>query len=352
MTEWKTWALLLALLLKRGWGENNKGRGTWRENSVVNYSSILASGKNLSNCWICHPLAQEGVSRFRFVPVDEDINLILTSEPIRSTPLLIVELEDHDDIGCVELTDPWNQTGLWIKRPLLCTGQGKPCCPCQTDTCLTDTGRSLSIYPMSFSTSSSSCTPNQTHWCVDPSLLSPGTQPNTSCTHWKGTAAPSWRLTYQTPSAFSDEEGIEENSELDGGPLDGGPLSPRCNNAPSWGSLLRRWFNSTSPRQACTPTGHLFLCGPSQNKLPLEGNPNSSFSWPLRAMAYPCLDNVHFRGECTLGRLGPKGQGATIYNNATSQNRHSWVLRLIPAGIGVAIGVAAPGAFFPITKQP
>lgn len=69
-------------------------------------------------------------------------------------------------------------------------------------------------------------------------------------------------------------------------------------------------------------------------------------------MAYPCLDNVHFRGECTLGRLGPKGQGATICNNATSQNRHSWVLRLILAGIGVAIGVAAPGAFFPITKQP
>lgn len=84
-------------------------------------------------------------------------------------------------------------------------------------------------------------------------------------------------------------------------------------------------YNSTSTRQACTPTGHLFLYGPPQNKLPFEGNPNSSFSWPLRAMAYPCLDNVHFRGECTLGRLGPKGQGATICNNATSQNRHSWV---------------------------
>lgn len=350
MTGWETWTLLLALLLRRGWGQNNEERGAWRENSVVNFSSILASGNNLSS-WTCHPHPQEGVPQLQIVPVDEDVNLTLTSEPVRNTLLLIVDLEDHEEMGCVELTDPWNQTGLWIKRPFLCTGQGKPCCPCQTDACLIDAGSSLSIYPMSFSTLSSSCTPNQTHWCVDSSLLSPGTQPNTSCTHWKGTAAPAWRLAYQTPSAFSDEEEIEENSELDGGPLDGGPLSPRCSNAPRWGALLRRWFNSTSPRQACTPAGYLFLCGPPQNKLPFEGSPNSSFSWPLRAMAYPCLDNVHFRGECTLGRLGAKGLSTTAYNSATSQNRHNWALRLVLAGIGAAIGLAAPWGVLPMMKQ-
>lgn len=341
---WKRWTLLLALLLRRAWGENDQERETWRENSPGNFSSILASGNNLSHCWICHHHPQEGVPLLQFVPVNEDVDLTLTSEPVRSAPLLMGQLQDRDHMGCIELTDPWNQTGLQVKRPLLCTAPGKPCCPCQTDTCLADAGSALSVYPMSFSTSSSSCTPNQTHWCVDPSLLSPGTQPNTSCTHWKGTAAPSWRLTYQTPSAFSDDEGIEENSELDRGPLDGGPLSPRCSTKPNWGSLLRRWFNSTSPRQACTPDGYLFLCGPAHNRLPFEGNPNSSFSWPLQAAAYPCLDNVHFRGECTLGRLVPKGLGATEHN-ATSQNRHNWPLGLILAGVGAALGLATLGGF-------
>ena len=126
MTGWETWTLLLALLLRRGWGQNNEERGAWRENSVVNFSSILASGNNLSS-WTCHPHPQEGVPQLQIVPVDEDVNLTLTSEPVRNTLLLIVDLEDHEEMGCVELTDPWNQTGLWIKRPFLCTGQGKPC---------------------------------------------------------------------------------------------------------------------------------------------------------------------------------------------------------------------------------
>ncbi|XP_057160956.1 endogenous retrovirus group V member 2 Env polyprotein-like [Ursus arctos] len=335
------WALLLALLLGMSWEENNKVGETWKENSVVNFSSIVASGNNLSNCWICHPHPQDGAPKFQFVPINEDITLTLTSGPVRSTPLLIVELDGRDDMRCVRLTDSWNQTGLQVKRPLLCKEQGQPCCPCRTDTCLTNVGSSPSIYPMSFSSSSSSCTPNQTHWCVDSSLLSPGDQPNFSCTYWKGTAAPSWRLTYQTPSAFDSQEGIEEDSELGGGPLDGGPLSPGCKSTPSWGLLLRSWFNSSSPRQACTPPGYLFLCGPPQNKLPYEGSPNSSFSWPLRAVAYSCVDNVHFRGECTLGRLGPKGLGATVYN-VTSQSRRKRALSLILAATGEGGGLAAP----------
>ncbi|XP_032194078.1 endogenous retrovirus group V member 2 Env polyprotein-like [Mustela erminea] len=335
------WTLLLALLPGMSWEENNKGGETWRENAIVNISSIVASGNNLSDCLICHPPPQDGVSKIQFVPVNEDITLTLTSGSIRRAAFLVVELDDRNDMKCVGLTDSWNQTGLQVKQPLLCREQGQPCCPCQTRTCLTDVGSLPSVYPMSFSLSSSSCTPNQTHWCVDSSLLSQDDKPNFSCTYWKGIATPSWRLTYQTPAAFDSQEGIEEDSELDGGPLDGGPLSPRCKSTPNWGRLLRSWFNSSSPRQACTPPGYLFLCGPPQNKLPYEGSPNSFFSRPLQAVAYSCVDNVHFRGECTLGRLGPKGLGATIYN-ITSQTRHRRALGLILAAAGEAIGLAAP----------
>nr|UPL77267.1 hypothetical protein [Felis catus] len=335
------WALLLALLLGMSWEGNNKGRETWGENSIVNFSSIMASGNNLSNCWICHPGPRDGVPKLQFEPTNEDVPLTLTSGPIRSTPLLVAELKDREDMTCVTLTDTWNQTGLQVKRPLLCKEQGRPCCPCETNTCLTSAGSSPSIYPMSFSIASSSCVPNQTHWCVDSSLLPPGDQPNFSCTHWKGTATPSWRLTYQTPSAFDSHEGIEEDAELGGGPMDGGPLSPRCKSTPKWGPLLRSWFNSSSARQACAPPGYLFLCGPPQNKLPYEGSPDSSFSWPLRAVAYACLDNVHFRGQCTVGRLGPEGLGATIYN-VTSQGRRKRALGLILAAAGEATGPAAP----------
>ncbi|XP_072670200.1 endogenous retrovirus group V member 2 Env polyprotein-like [Canis lupus baileyi] len=345
MMEWMKWTLLLALLLGMSWEENSKVGATWRENSIVNFSSIVASGNNLSNCWICHPQPQVGVPKLQFVPINEDITLTLTSGSVRSIPLLVVELDDRDAMQCVRLTDSWNQTGLQVKRPLLCKKQGQPCCPCRTNACLTNVGSLPSIYPMSFSSASSTCTPNKTHWCVDSSLLSPDDQPNFSCTYWKGTATPSWRLTYQTPSAFDSQEGIEEDSELGGGPLDGGPLSPRCKTAPNWGPHLRSWFNSSSPHQACAPPGYLFLCGPPQNKLPYEGSPNSSFSWPPQAVAYSCLDNVHFRGECTLGRLGPKGLGATIYN-VTSQTRQTRALRLILGATEEAMGLAAPWGEF------
>ncbi|GAB5571131.1 endogenous retrovirus group V member 2 Env polyprotein-like [Prionailurus iriomotensis] len=46
------------------------------------------------------------------------------------------------------MMDTWNQTGLQVKRPLLCKEQGRPCCPCETNTCLTSAGSSPSIYPM------------------------------------------------------------------------------------------------------------------------------------------------------------------------------------------------------------
>ncbi|XP_029800490.1 butyrophilin subfamily 1 member A1 isoform X2 [Suricata suricatta] len=334
-----TWTPLLALLLGMSWEENNKGRETWGENSIANLSNIMASGNNLSNCWICHPHPQRGAPKLQFVPTNEDVPLTLTSGPVRSIPLLVGELEDRQDMACVTLTDTWNQTGLQVKRPLLCREQGRPCCPCETSTCLPRAGSSPPIFPMSFSTASSSCVPNRTHWCVDASLLPPGDQPNFSCTFWKGTAAPSWRLAYQTPSAFSSHAGIEEDAELGGGPMDGGPLSPRCKSTPTWGPLLRSWFNSPAARRACAPRGHLFFCGPPQNKLPCEGSPGSSFSRPLRAVAYSCVDNVHFRGECTVGRVRPEGLAAAI-QNLTSQARRKRALGLILAGTPLRDGVS------------
>lgn len=344
-----TWTLLWTLLLGMSWEAHNKGRGAWGENSVVNLSSIVASGNNLSNCWICHPHPQKGVPKLQLVPSNEDVPLTLTSGPIRSIPLLVAELDDRKDMTCVTLTDTWNQTGLQVKRPLLCREQGRPCCPCETNSCLPGAGSSPPIHPMSFAVASSSCIPNQTHWCVDSSLLPPGDQPDYSCTHWKGTATPSWRLTYQTPSAFDSREGIEEDAELGGGPMDGGPLSPRCKSTPTWGPLLRSWFNSSLARRACAPRGYLFLCGPPQNKLPYEGSPDSSFSWPLRAVAYSCLDNVHFRGECTVGRVGPEGLAAAIYNVPSPARRRR-------ARLGMRLETPRdrlpPGKGLPIMRQP
>ena len=49
------------------------------------------------------------------MPVKKDLNLTLTSESIRSMPLLIVELGDHTDMGCRELTDLRNQTVLQVQ---------------------------------------------------------------------------------------------------------------------------------------------------------------------------------------------------------------------------------------------
>lgn len=149
----------MALLLGMSREGNNKGRETWRENSIVNFSSIVVSGNNLSNDWIYHHHPQEGVPKLQFVPINEDINLTLTFKPIWSTALLTGELNDLDDLRCIGLIDFWNQPSLQIKHPLLREKQGQPCCPCQTDTCLTDMGSSPSIYPMPFSSSSYSCTP-------------------------------------------------------------------------------------------------------------------------------------------------------------------------------------------------
>ena len=55
------------------------------------------------------------VPELKFVPVKKDLKLILISEPIRSMPLLIVELGDHIDMGCRELTDLRNQTILQVQ---------------------------------------------------------------------------------------------------------------------------------------------------------------------------------------------------------------------------------------------
>ena len=63
----------------------------------------------------CHSHPQESVPELKFVPVKKDLKLILISEPIRSMPLLIVELGDHIDMGCRELTDLRNQTILQVQ---------------------------------------------------------------------------------------------------------------------------------------------------------------------------------------------------------------------------------------------
>uniref|UniRef100_A0A2K5CXL8 Envelope glycoprotein n=1 Tax=Aotus nancymaae TaxID=37293 RepID=A0A2K5CXL8_AOTNA len=193
---------------------------------------------------------------------------------------------------------------------------------------------------MSFS--STGCHPNLTHWC--PGGNHPVNNPEKSlqnrCRAWEGKELITWRLLYSLPKAHAAHIWPKSTA------LQGGPLSPACNQAiqTGWKSHLRRWFNTTSPRWACTPPGYVFLCGLKQNKLPFEGSAERTYSKPPSANLFTCIDNIQHVGECAVGLLGPRGIGVTIYN--TTQPRQKRALGLILAGIGATVGMIAPWGGF------
>nr|AGI61272.1 envelope protein ENVV1 [Pithecia pithecia] len=321
----------------------------WSENLLVNFSKIIASGNHLTNCWICHDLITRSSSYQYILLRNFSLNLTFGSGipegQHKSVPLQVSLANSAYQVPCLDLTPPLNQSYKTSVYLFNCSSLNQTCCPCPRGHCdwnatLAEEFPTPTIQPMSFS--SSGCHPNLTHWCPagDHPVNNPDKSLQNRCTAWEGKELITWRVLYSLPKAHTAHIWPKSTA------LQGGPLSPTCNQTiqTGWKSHLHRWFNTKSPRWACTPPGYVFLCGPKLNKLPFEGSPKRTYSNPPLANLFTCINNIQHVGECAVGLLGPRGIGVTIYN--TTQPRQRRALGLILAGIGATVGMIAPWGGF------
>uniref|UniRef100_A0A8C9GX47 Uncharacterized protein n=1 Tax=Piliocolobus tephrosceles TaxID=591936 RepID=A0A8C9GX47_9PRIM len=299
----------------------------WSENSLVNFSKIIASGNHLSNCWICHNFITRSSSYQYILLKNFSLNLTFGSGipegQHKSVPLQVSLVNSAYQVPCLDLTPPFNQRRCDPKNT---SEEGFP---------------SPTIHPMSFSPAG--CRPNLTHWCPASHKQMNDYRdksPQNRCAAWEGKELITWRVLYSLPKAHTVPTWPKTTVPL------GGPLSPTCNQTlPAvWKSQLHKWFDSRIPPWACTPPGYVFLCGPQKNKLPFDGSPKRTYSTPPVANLFTCINNIQHTGECAVGLLGPRGIGVTIYN--TTQPRQKRALGLILAGIGAAVGMIAPWGGF------
>uniref|UniRef100_A0A8C9LT95 Uncharacterized protein n=1 Tax=Piliocolobus tephrosceles TaxID=591936 RepID=A0A8C9LT95_9PRIM len=322
----------------------------WSENSLVNFSKIIASGNHLSNCWICHNFITRSSSYQYILLKNFSLNLTFGSGipegQHKSVPLQVSLVNSAYQVPCLDLTPPFNQSSKTSSYLYNCSSLNQTCCPCPEGRCdpKNTSGEgfpSPTIHPMSFSPAG--CRPNLTHWCPASHKQMNDYRdksPQNRCAAWEGKELITWRVLYSLPKAHTVPTWPKTTVPL------GGPLSPTCNQTlPAvWKSQLHKWFDSRIPRWACTPPGYVFLCGPQKNKLPFDGSPKRTYSTPPVANLFTCINNIQHMGECAVGLLGPRGIGVTIYN--TTQPRQKRALGLILAGIGAAVGMIAPWGGF------
>ena len=152
-----------------------------------------------------------------------------------------------------------------------------------------------------------------------------------------GTLRVTWCLVYSAPKACGKDPSPHA-------PFPFGHLSYHCNDTLAWGNQIIHWFNSSQVRQVCAPAGQDFICGLRTNPLPYDGHIQPSSPYPGKAIALKCLDNAWCKGQCTLGIMQNSSVGVTIYQ--AIQPRSKRATGLILAGIGAAIGLAAPWGGF------
>ena len=97
-------------------------------------------------------------------------------------------------------------------------------------------------------------------------------------------------------------------------------------------------------RHICAPAGQVFICGLPTNPLPYDGHIQPSSPYPGKAIALKCLNNAWCEGQYTLGIMQNSSVGVTAYQ--ATQPRSKRATGLILAGIGAAIGLAAPWGGF------